>query len=91
MEVWASLRPRESIPSPSRHRPEIELWDLDMLDAVEPTLVLGGVEASEAPPQRAKPKAGKKGKAKKDEEPPPEVFKKDSHTDAVMGLSWNGA
>jgi periodic tryptophan protein 1 len=49
--------------------PAIEIWDLDILDEVQPSIVLGGVCERR---RRKKPK-----------------YKKDGHTDAVLGLSWN--
>jgi len=62
--------------------PCIEVWDLDVLDAVEPVLALG-VEGAEA-------EAGgdKKKKKKKAQQSSAAA---ESHTAAVMGLSWNGA
>ncbi|KAK9820102.1 hypothetical protein WJX72_006156 [[Myrmecia] bisecta] len=72
--------------------PGIEIWDLDVLDAVEPLAVLGG-EASEPAPESTdaegavtKSKA-KKLKKKKKSKP----LKDGSHTDAVLGLAWNQA
>ncbi|XP_047335598.1 uncharacterized WD repeat-containing protein C17D11.16-like isoform X2 [Impatiens glandulifera] len=55
--------------------PSIEIWDLDIMDEVQPTIVLGGISE--------KKKKGKKGKKKSIK------YKKDSHTDAVLGLAWN--
>jgi periodic tryptophan protein 1 len=58
--------------------PGIEIWNLDVLDPLEPTAVLGG---------KMKNKKGKKGKDKKkkgDSDLMP-----DSHEGAVMCLSWN--
>lgn len=54
--------------------PSIEIWDLDVIDEVEPCVVLGGKE------KRKKGKNGKKKSAK---------FKEGSHTDSVLGLAWN--
>ncbi|XP_004491600.1 uncharacterized protein [Cicer arietinum] len=54
--------------------PAIEIWDLDVVDEVEPCVVLGGKE------KRKKGKNGKKKSAK---------YKEDSHTDSVLGLAWN--
>ncbi|XP_057973944.1 uncharacterized WD repeat-containing protein C17D11.16-like [Malania oleifera] len=51
--------------------PSIEIWDLDMIDEVQPHMVLGGI-------------AEKKKKKKKSIK-----YKKDSHTDSVLGLAWN--
>ncbi|XP_020234337.1 uncharacterized WD repeat-containing protein C17D11.16 [Cajanus cajan] len=53
--------------------PSIEIWDLDVIDEVQPCLVLGGFEE--------KKKKGKKKSIKK--------YKDDSHTDSVLGLAWN--
>lgn len=59
--------------------PEIEIWNLDVLDPLEPTATLGG-----AAPGMIKPK--KKGK--KGQEPEVELLE-GSHEGAVMSLSWN--
>jgi periodic tryptophan protein 1 len=56
--------------------PAIEIWNLDVLDPLEPSAVLGGID-----PGSSKPKKG--GKKLK------ESFLPGSHEDAVMGLSWN--
>ena len=74
-------------------KPGIELWNLDVLDPLEPTATLGGEDraaAAEAAVKKGK-KKGKKGVALGGGgggggQPP---LKADSHTDAVMGLSWN--
>ncbi|KAI3419552.1 WD_REPEATS_REGION domain-containing protein [Psidium guajava] len=55
--------------------PAIEIWDLDIIDAVEPCLVLGGQEEL-----KKKKKKGKKASIK---------YKEGSHTDSVLGLAWN--
>ncbi|KAF7851186.1 hypothetical protein BT93_L4370 [Corymbia citriodora subsp. variegata] len=55
--------------------PAIEIWDLDIIDAVEPCLVLGGQEEL-----KKKKKKGKKVLIK---------YKEGSHTDSVLGLAWN--
>lgn len=52
--------------------PAIEIWDLDIMDEVQPSLVLGGISE--------KKKKGKKKSIK---------YKKDSHSDSVLGLAWN--
>ena len=67
--------------------PGIEIWNCDVLNALEPTVILGGEDTSEADAQWAK-NMGKKGKAR------PNMNKRNglragSHTDAVMSLSWN--
>ncbi|CAL5353801.1 unnamed protein product [Camellia sinensis] len=51
--------------------PSIEIWDLDIMDEVQPSVVLGGISE--------KKKKGKKSIK----------YKKDSHTDSVLGLAWN--
>ncbi|KAM3338526.1 periodic tryptophan protein 1 isoform X1 [Capsicum galapagoense] len=52
--------------------PAIEIWDIDIIDEVQPSVILGGIDEIK--------KKGKKKSIK---------YKKDSHTDAVLGLSWN--
>lgn len=59
--------------------PAIEIWNLDVLDPLEPSATLGGVNKRSAP--------GKTGKGKKRDSRPKLVD--GSHTDAVLGLSWN--
>lgn len=56
--------------------PSIEIWDLDIIDEVQPQTVLGGVFEK----KKKKTKKGKKTSIK---------YKKDSHTDSVLGLAWN--
>jgi periodic tryptophan protein 1 len=80
--------------------PGIEIWDLDVADAVEPATVLGGIEpaaaaeaaeaaqaAAAAGGKSAKKKA--KQKAKKKAEKAEKQLRPGSHSDAVLGLSWN--
>jgi|AntRauTorckE5430_2_1112549.scaffolds.fasta_scaffold02259_5 periodic tryptophan protein 1 len=67
--------------------PGIEIWNADVLNALEPTIILGGEDTSEVDAQWAKTMGGK-GRAK------PSMNKRNglkigSHTDAVMSLSWN--
>ncbi|KAF3640446.1 putative protein TPX2-like [Capsicum annuum] len=52
--------------------PAIEIWDIDIIDEVQPSIILGGIADIK--------KKGKKKSIK---------YKKDSHTDSVLGLSWN--
>lgn len=73
--------------------PGIELWDLDVLDAVEPVACLGGqIKAAangmdvDAAPETTTPPARKKKKKKKKASP---ALVHGSHTDAVLGLAWN--
>ncbi|KAM9966732.1 hypothetical protein ACTFIR_006961 [Dictyostelium discoideum] len=61
--------------------PSIEIWDLDVVDNLIPTVILGGKEEDTADPMK-KPSAKKRGgKHNK--------FKEGSHRDGVMSLSWN--
>ncbi|KAF4384972.1 hypothetical protein F8388_010570 [Cannabis sativa] len=54
--------------------PSIEIWDLDIIDEVQPCMVLGGIA------EKKKKKKGKKISVK---------YKEGSHTDSVLGLAWN--
>ena len=67
--------------------PAIELWDLDVLDASEPVMVLGG-EDVEATAAAASKRPGAKPSKKASRAP---VLRPGSHTDAVLGVAWNGA
>ncbi|CAN1353080.1 Uncharacterized WD repeat-containing protein C17D11.16, partial [Linum perenne] len=58
--------------------PAIEIWDLDIIDEVQPSAVLGGV--AEEKKKKKKKKKGKKVSIK---------YKEGSHTDSVLGLAWN--
>lgn len=58
---------------------EIEVWDLDTLDVLEPALVLGGAKDSD----RARPpRLEDYGKMKR-------KLKKGSHKSSVLALAWN--
>ena len=61
--------------------PAIEIWNLDVLDPLEPSAILGGLAPEDARPQMKK-KNGKKSSNK------PQYIE-GSHEDAVMALSWN--
>ncbi|KAJ1396493.1 WD40-repeat-containing domain protein, partial [Ochromonadaceae sp. CCMP2298] len=61
--------------------PAIEIWNLDVLDPLEPTAILGGENSEFAAPVFNK--KGKKIKSKSS------AFLPGSHEAAVMGLSWN--
>lgn len=56
--------------------PSIEIWDLDLIDAVQPTVILGGIDEE----KKEKKRKGKKKSIK---------YKEGSHSDAVLGLAWN--
>lgn len=74
----------------------IEIWNLDVMNALEPSLVLGGMDtrgleedwmrmqAKSMTNNNSGGKKKKKGKA-----PEQSGLREGSHTDAVMGLSWN--
>jgi periodic tryptophan protein 1 len=53
--------------------PAIEIWNLDVLDPIEPSAILGGEDES-------------KSKRKNKQKP---AYLPGSHTDAVLSLSWN--
>ena len=77
--------------------PEIEIWDLNLMDALTPITALGGHEehneleseisnyaqSSQASRKKKKKQLMKKAAQKK--------LKKGSHSDAVMSLSWNSS
>lgn len=84
--------------------PGIELWNLDVINALEPTLVLGGYDTRgseeewlriQMPMSTTLTKSDggvggkKKQKKKKKKGNAPGGLREGSHTDAVMGLSWN--
>ncbi|KAJ1457853.1 WD40-repeat-containing domain protein [Pelagophyceae sp. CCMP2097] len=66
--------------------PAIEIWNLDVLDVLEPSLVLGGFEK---PSKAALAAAKGHGKKKKGKRLPKSELKAGSHSDAVLALSWN--
>uniref|UniRef100_A0A7S3GI35 Periodic tryptophan protein 1 n=1 Tax=Palpitomonas bilix TaxID=652834 RepID=A0A7S3GI35_9EUKA len=81
--AWSPAHPKEdkrgNFCAIGTFKPEIELWDLDVVGAMDPVLTLGGeVEAKKSG------KKGKKGKKK-------QLFnwKEGSHKNAVLSLSWN--
>ncbi|KAI4342717.1 hypothetical protein MLD38_027307 [Melastoma candidum] len=55
--------------------PAIEIWDLDIIDAVEPCCLLGGTKV--------------KKKKKKEKEKASVKYKEGSHTGSVLGIAWN--
>ncbi|KAJ4769193.1 Transducin/WD40 repeat-like superfamily protein [Rhynchospora pubera] len=75
--AWLDCRPQSgekgNFVATGTMGPAIEIWDLDLIDEVQPLLVLGGKKRV-----KGKEKKIKKGK-----------FKKGSHRDSVLGLAWN--
>lgn len=84
----AGLRPAANMAAVGSYDTGIEIWDLDVLDSVEPAAVLGGPLAGGSIALAAAEAAAGKGKSKKKKKPKP-VLKEGSHTDAVLGLAWN--
>jgi periodic tryptophan protein 1 len=80
-------------------QPCIEIWNLDVMDPLEPSATLGGESITEKPVQgvqsgssskkKKKKKAAKKGDDEDDEDEDEIEFLPGSHEDAVMCLSWN--
>ena len=66
--------------------PGIEIWNLDVMNALEPTVVLGGMDTRGTEDDWMGMSAGKKKKKNKGGGG---GLRKGSHTDAIMGLSWN--
>ena len=66
--------------------PEIEIWSLDVLEAMYPASVLGRPETTKAHVPTAVGTGKKKRKKTKHRTP-----EKGYHVDAVLGLSWNKA
>ena len=76
----------------------IEIWNLDVMNALEPTLVLGGMDTQGAEEDWMRVNSssvagsggGKKKKKKNKNSGAASMgLREGSHTDAVMGLSWN--
>jgi periodic tryptophan protein 1 len=67
--------------------PAIEIWNLDVLDPLEPTAILGG-ENTAATFQK-KQKQNKNGKKSKTIQQVAPTYLPGSHEAAVMSLSWN--
>jgi periodic tryptophan protein 1 len=94
--AWMDCSPAEgkdkgNFAAVASFEPGIELWDLDVIDAVEPVATLGGVDyaaAREAANAEHK-KAKKKKKGKSGTRLPKLPVHPGSHEDAVLGLAWN--
>eukprot|EP00571_Detonula_confervacea_P015473 CAMPEP_0172308560 /NCGR_PEP_ID=MMETSP1058-20130122/9112_1 /TAXON_ID=83371 /ORGANISM="Detonula confervacea, Strain CCMP 353" /LENGTH=526 /DNA_ID=CAMNT_0013020999 /DNA_START=383 /DNA_END=1964 /DNA_ORIENTATION=+ len=71
--------------------PGIEIWNLDVMNALEPTMVLGGMDTSGAEDDWMRMQSASMGKknTKKKKGASSSGLREGSHTDAVMGLSWN--
>ncbi len=85
--------------------PGIELWNCDVMNPIEPTVILGGYETAAASTSTSSTDAGdeeskseyvgmtknkkKKEKKKAKKRASQKKLKADSHTDAVMCLAWN--
>ena len=73
--------------------PGIEVWNMDVLDALEPICILGGEDTTIADElmkvNMARAAVGKKLKKNKKKKQQESQLKSGSHTDAVMALSWN--
>ena len=98
--VWTGANPTKPTPEKGNFvavataAPMIEIWNLDILNAMEPTFVLGGAHRETEEEQQANRSKKKKEKAaKKSRESGLSgvVFEEGSHRDSVLGLSWNPA
>jgi periodic tryptophan protein 1 len=73
--------------------PGIEIWNLDVLNALEPTCILGGEDTSAADEimrmQMLNGAGGNKASKAKFSKLGNSGLRPGSHTDAVMALSWN--
>ena len=64
--------------------PEIEIWDLDTVDALYPSAILGQADSQDAPSKMEKVQKEKKKRRKRSKKPNP-----DYHVDAVLSLASN--
>lgn len=82
---WTDCHPTQSmgkgnLAAVGSFLPGIEIWDLDVLDPIEPVVILGGF--------KNEPTSNSKKKKKKKIHPN-HAYKPESHKGAVMSLSWN--
>ena len=97
--VGAELAPRANMLAVGTFAPHIEIWDMDVLDALEPVAVLGaaGIEAAAAAAEEEEEEAPAKKKKKKKgggggggaSSSSAAAAPAGVHTDAVMALAWN--
>eukprot|EP01138_Halocafeteria_seosinensis_P015921 gb/GECG01016248.1/.p1 GENE.gb/GECG01016248.1/~~gb/GECG01016248.1/.p1 ORF type:complete len:530 (+),score=91.95 gb/GECG01016248.1/:1-1590(+) len=80
-----SKNPVGSYAAVGTFKPGIEIWNLDVMNPLEPTCVLGGVD-EEKTAQKLQRRSRKK-KASGIKKGP--ALQQGSHSDAVMSLSWN--
>ena len=71
--------------------PQIEIWNLDVMDALEPSAVLGAGDTAMANGEYESINTNKKGKKKGKKGNNKNKQARDGHEDAVMALSWNEA
>lgn len=80
--------------------PGIEIWNLDVMNALEPTLILGGMDTRGSEEEWMRMQmpvstsvngggGGNKKKKKQKRKGTEGGLREGSHTDAVMSLSWN--
>lgn len=69
--------------------PGIEIWNLDVLNALEPSCVLGGEDTSTADDLMKLQILGRQSETKRKKKKGGSSLRPGSHTDAVMSLSWN--
>jgi periodic tryptophan protein 1 len=90
----ASNNSKRNLAAVGSFEPGIEIWDMDVLDTVEPIAVLGGLDsnATSSLDQNASSSSDpKKGKSKKksSKKKSNSQLKPGSHEAPVLGLAWN--